>query len=179
MPVDLIRYDLLAQEALRGVVRRVIADAAKNGLPGDHHFFITFDTAKPGIRMSPRLHAQHPQELTIVLQHQFWDLTVTDDAFEVRLSFKGIPEKLVVPFDAIKAFFDPSVKFGVQFDSADAENEQASGKAREPSSALPAGLPGEPVSAEPAIEPVDLADEEPEPPPAGGEVVRLDRFRKK
>jgi uncharacterized protein len=179
MPVDLIRYDLLAQEALRGVVRRVIADTAKNGLPGDHHFFITFDTAKPGIRMSPRLHAQHPQELTIVLQHQFWDLTVTDDAFEVRLSFKGIPEKLVVPFNAIKAFFDPSVKFGVQFDSADAGDEQASGKARDPSSALPAALASEPISAEPEIEPADLTDEEPEPPPAGGEVVRLDRFRKK
>ena len=178
MPVDLIRYDLLAQEALRGVVRRVIADAAKNGLPGDHHFFITFDTAKPGIRMSPRLHAQHPQELTIVLQHQYWDLTVTDDAFEVGLSFKGIPERLVVPFNAIKAFFDPSVKFGVQFDSADAVDEEAPGKAREPISSVPpaAAVPGEPFSAEPTIE--DITDEEPEPP-AGGEVVRLDRFRKK
>jgi uncharacterized protein len=173
MPVDLIRYDLLAQEALRGVVRRVIADAAKNGLPGDHHFFVTFDTTKPGIRMSPRLHAQHPQELTIVLQHQFWDLTVTDDSFEVGLSFKGIPERLVVPFDAIKAFFDPSVKFGVQFDSADARSEEAPGKARDTAPSLP-----ESVSAEPAIEPADLTDEEPEPPP-GGEVVRLDRFRKK
>jgi uncharacterized protein len=179
MPVDLIRYDLLAQEALRGVVRRVIADAAKNGLPGDHHFFITFDTAKPGIRMSPRLHAQHPQELTIVLQHQFWDLTVTDDAFEVGLSFKGIPERLVVPFDAIKAFFDPSVKFGVQFDSADAMDEEVPGKARDTaSSTLPAAAPSEPVVAEPTIEPADLTDEEPEPP-VGGEVVRLDRFRKK
>jgi len=174
MPVDLIRYDLLAQEALRGVVRRVIADAAKNGLPGDHHFFVTFDTTKPGIRMSPRLHAQHPQELTIVLQHQFWDLTVTDDSFEVGLSFKGIPERLVVPFDAIKAFFDPSVKFGVQFDSADARSEEAPGKPRDAASSLP-----ESVSAEPTIEPADLTDEEPEPPPAGGEVVRLDRFRKK
>jgi uncharacterized protein len=174
MPVDLIRYDLLAQEALRGVVRRVIADAAKNGLPGDHHFFITFDTAKPGVRMSPRLHAQHPQELTIVLQHQFWDLTVTDDSFEVGLSFKGIPERLVVPFDAIKAFFDPSVKFGVQFDSAEERSEEAAGKARDAAPSLP-----ESVGAEPAIEPEELTDEEPEPPPAGGEVVRLDRFRKK
>ena len=171
MPVDLIRYDLLAQEALRGVVRRVIADAAKNGLPGDHHFFITFDTSKPGIKMSPRLHAQHPEELTIVLQHQFWDLAVSDDAFEVRLSFKGIPERLVVPFDAIKAFFDPSVKFGVQFDSAD-----AAPKSRE---ALPAAVPSEPISETAEIETADLTDEEPEPPPAGGEVVRLDRFRKK
>ena len=178
MPVDLIRYDLLAQEALRGVVRRVIADAAKNGLPGDHHFFITFDTTKPGIKISPRLHAQHPEELTIVLQHQFWDLAVGDDAFEVRLSFKGIPERLVVPFDAIKAFFDPSVKFGVQFDSADAD-EEAPAKTRE-SAALPAAVPSEPIGEEAAeIEPADVTDEEPEPPPAGGEVVRLDRFRKK
>jgi hypothetical protein len=84
-----------------GVVRRVLAEAAKNGLPGDHHFFITFDTRTPGIRMSTRLHAQHPAELTIVLQHQFWDLTVTEDAFEVGLSFNGTPERLVVPFRAI------------------------------------------------------------------------------
>jgi uncharacterized protein len=180
MPVDLIRYDLLAQEALRGVVRRVIADAAKNGLPGDHHFFITFDTAKPGVRISARLHAQHPQELTIVLQHQFWDLTVTDDAFEVGLSFKGIPERLLVPFDAIKAFFDPSVKFGVQFDSTDEVDEEAPGKARETaSSAMPPALPSEPATTEPAIEPAEVPGEEPESPPAGGEVVRLDRFRKK
>ena len=176
MPVDLIRYDLLAQEALRGVVRRVIADAAKSGLPGDHHFFITFDTTKPGIKMSPRLHAQHPEELTIVLQHQFWDLAVSEDAFEVRLSFKGIPERLVVPFDAIKAFFDPSVKFGVQFDSADAADGEAPAKSRE---ALPAAVPSEPISETAEIETADLTDEEPEPPPAGGEVVRLDRFRKK
>jgi uncharacterized protein len=178
MPVDLIRYDLLAQEALRGVVRRVIADAAKNGLPGDHHFFITFDTTKPGIKLSPRLHAQHPEELTIVLQHQFWDLAVSDDAFEVRLSFKGIPERLVVPFDAIKAFFDTSVKFGVQFDSADAVDEEAPAKTRE-SSALPAAAPSEPIGENAEIEAADVTDEEPEPPPAGGEVVRLDRFRKK
>jgi uncharacterized protein len=178
MPVDLIRYDLLAQEALRGVVRRVIADAAKNGLPGDHHFFITFDTTKPGIKMSPRLHAHHPEELTIVLQHQFWDLAVSDESFEVRLSFRGIPERLVVPFDAIKAFFDPSVKFGVQFDSADAVGEEAPVKTRE-SSALPAAAPSEPIGEEAEIEPADVTDEEPEPPPAGGEVVRLDRFRKK
>jgi len=181
MPVDLIRYDLLAQEALRrGVVRRVIADAAKNGLPGDHHFFITFDTTKPGIKMSPRLLAQHPQELTIVLQHQFWDLAVSDDVFEVRLSFKGIPERLVVPFDAIKGFFDPSVKFGVQFDSADAVDAEAPANTRETtSSALPSAVQSEPIGAAPEIEPADVTDGEPEPPPAGGEVVRLDRFRKK
>ena len=181
MPVDLIRFDLLVQEALRGVVRRVVADAAKNGLPGDHHFFITFDTTTPGVKMSPRLHAQHPEELTIVLQHQFWDLAVSDEAFEVGLSFKGIPERLIVPFAAIKGFFDPSVKFGVQFDNADAAAEEASGKTSgrtalaTPGSALSSG----PASADPSHPPEDVADEEPEPPPSGGDVVRLDRFRKK
>ena len=83
MALDHIRYDLLAQEALRGVVRTVLRDAAKNGLPGEHHFYITFDTCAEGVRLSPRILAQYPQEMTIVLQHQFWDLTVTEDGFEV------------------------------------------------------------------------------------------------
>lgn len=180
MPVDLIRFDLLVQEALRGVVRRVLTDAAKNGLSADHHFFITFATTAPGVKMSPRLHAQHPEELTIVLQHQFWDLAVSDDAFEVGLSFKGIPERLIVPFAAIKGFFDPSVKFGVQFDSVDAAGEAMSGKTSGTTAlAVPSSeSPSEPVEAEPSPAPQDAADEEPEPPP-GGEVVRLDRFRKK
>ena len=172
MPVDLIRYDLLAQEALRGVVRRVIADAAKSGLPGDHHFFITFDTSKPGIKMSPRLHAQHPEELTIVLQHQFWDLTVLEDRFEVGLSFGGIPERLIVPFSAIKSFLDPSVKFGLQFDTSDVAEV-----AGETLPAAPA--PSAVAVPAPADEPAETA-EEPTPPNQGGaEVVRLDRFRKK
>src|SRR5947209_10556774 len=113
MAVDHIRYDLLAQEALRGVVRRVLADAARKGLPGDHHFFVEFDTRAPGVRVSERMRAQYPQEMTIVLQHQFWDLAVAEHAFEVGLSFNGIAERLVVPFDAIKGFFDPSVQFGL------------------------------------------------------------------
>ena len=115
MAVDHIRYDLLAQEALRGVVRNVLADAAKNGLPGEHHFFVTFDTGAEGVVVSTRMRAQYPTEMTVVLQHQFWDLAVTEDRFEVGLSFGGIAEKLVVPFAAIKGFFDPSVKFGLQF----------------------------------------------------------------
>jgi len=100
MSTDHIRYDLLVREALRGVVRRVVADVAKNGLPGDHHFYISFDTRSPGVRLSPRLREQYPEEMTIVLQHQFWDLSADDDVLEVGLSFGGVPERLVVPYEA-------------------------------------------------------------------------------
>ncbi len=124
MSMDHIRYDLLTQSALRGVIRRVLADAAVKGLPGNHHFFITFDTGAEGVRMSPRLKGSYPEEMTIVLQHQFWDLAVGDNDFEVGLAFNGIPERLHVPLTAIKAFFDPSVQFGLQF-SADAEAAEA------------------------------------------------------
>ena len=119
MPVDHIRYDLLTQQALRAVVRRVLSDVAKTGsLPGEHHFYVTFDTRSPGVKLSPRLREQYPEEMTIVLQHQFWDLAVTDAHFEVALSFNGISEKLHVPLEAIKGFFDPSVQFGLQFETA-------------------------------------------------------------
>src|SRR4051794_36192746 len=116
MAVDHIRYDILAQEALRGVVHKVLVDAAKNGLPGEHHFYISFDTRADGVRVSPRMLAQYPEEMTVVLQHQFWDLVVTDDGFEVGISFGGVPERLAVPFAAVKGFFDPSVQFGLQFE---------------------------------------------------------------
>ena len=102
MATDHIRYDILAQEALRGVVRTVLADVAKNGLPGDHHFKITFTTTAPGVRLSERMRGQYPEVMTVILQHQFWDLTVDDDAFEVGLSFGGVPERLAVPFDWIE-----------------------------------------------------------------------------
>src|SRR5712671_5161740 len=130
MPVDHIRYDLLTQQALRAVVRRVIADVAKTGsLPGEHHFYITFDTRASGVKMSSRLRAQYPEDMTVVLQHQFWDLVVTDTYFEVALSFNGISEKLHIPLDAIKGFFDPSVQFGLQFETVTeaptASNESA------------------------------------------------------
>src|SRR5262247_1121103 len=125
MPVDHIRYDLLAQEALRSVVRRVLMDTAKNGLPGEHHFYISFDTRADGVRLSPRMLAQYPTEMTVVLQHQFWDLVVTENGFEVGVSFGGVPERLAVPFAAVKGFFDPSVKFGLQFEEmADAEAQE-------------------------------------------------------
>ena len=123
MATDHIRYDVLARDALRGVLRRVLTDAAEHGLPGEHHFFITFLSTADGVKLSPRLLAQYPEEMTVILQHQFWDLVVTDDRFEVGLSFGGIPERLVVPFNSIKSFFDPSVQFGLQFEPADAAAE--------------------------------------------------------
>jgi hypothetical protein len=173
MATDHIRYDVLARDALRGVLRRVLTDAATHGLPGEHHFFITFLSEADGVKLSPRLLAQYPEEMTIILQHQFWDLVVSEDRFEVGLSFGGIPERLVVPFSAIKSFFDPSVQFGLQFEPAEggmeaAEKDLPAGPA--PSSALAVPDP------EPAEEP---AAEEPARPSEGAEVVRLDRFRKK
>ena len=135
--VDHIRYDLLVQEALRGVLRTVLSDAAKNGLPGDHHFFVTFDTCAEGVRLSQRMRAQYPKEMTIVLQHQFWDLAVSEEAFELGLSFGGVPERLSIPFAAVKGFFDPSVEFGLQFEQIGAEAAEAGAKP----DALPAPKP--------------------------------------
>jgi len=168
MATDHIRYDVLARDALRGVLRQVLADAAAHGLPGEHHFYITFLSNAEGVKLSPRLLSQYPQEMTIILQHQFWDLVVTDDRFEVGLSFNGIPERLVVPFSAIKSFFDPSVQFGLQFETSDA------------SAAAPAETEALPAPAE-AAPPAEAGDKEGEPARQGegAEVVRLDRFRKK
>lgn len=118
-----IDYEGLAQEAMRGVVRTVLIRTAKTGLYGDHHFYISFDTEAPGVSLSRRLKEKYPREMTIVLQHRFWDLAVTDERFEVKLTFDGIPERLVVPFAAIKVFFDPSVRFGLQFEDPNAAGE--------------------------------------------------------
>src|SRR3954452_2935667 len=139
MATDHIRYDVLARDALRGVLRRVLSDAAEHGLPGEHHFFITFLSTAEGVKLSPRLLAQYPEEMTVILQHQFWDLVVTEDRFEVGLSFGGIPERLVVPFNAIKSFFDPSVQFGLQFDPSESMAEMPA--ANLPAVAAPSALP--------------------------------------
>src|SRR5271169_2684072 len=141
MATDHIRYDILAQAALRGVVRTVLADAAKKGLPGEHHFKISFNTMAPGVRLSDRMRAQYPAEMTIVLQHQFWDLSVGDSGFEVGLSFGGMPELVGVPFDAVTAFYDPAVQFGFQFESMEtAAAADASAEARDAEKAsTPAG----------------------------------------
>ena len=114
-----IDYESLAQDALRGVVRTVLARVSQGEqLPGNHHFYISFNTNGDGVSVSRRLREQYPEEMTIVLQHRYWDLQVHDDRFEVKLTFNSIPERLVVPFAAIKVFFDPSVPYGLQFDSA-------------------------------------------------------------
>jgi hypothetical protein len=183
MPTDHIRYDLLAREALRSVVRRVLSDVARNGLPGDHHFYVTFDTRAPGLKISDRLRAEHPEEMTIVLQHQFWDLLVTEEIFEIGLSFKGIAERLVIPFEAIKGFFDPSVQFGLQFETpAASEPAVASAPSKDVKrrgagqSVAPAAEPKLPPSAQP---PAAAGKPEPRAPALGAEVVSLDRFRKK
>ena len=118
-----IDYEALAQNAMRGVVREVLMQAAKSGLPGNHHFYISFDTAASGVVLSKRLKDKYQHEMTIVLQHRFWDLSVNDDGFEVKLTFDGIPERLVVPFAAIRVFFDPSVRYGFQFEDASADSE--------------------------------------------------------
>ena len=206
---DHIRYDLLTQQALRGVVRNVLTDAAKKGLPGEHHFYISFNTQADGVRMSDRLRAQYPEEMTVILQHQFWDLAVTEQGFEVGMSFGGIPEKLAIPFDAITGFFDPSVQFGLQFEEiaegkpdlakpgkkpeakknvlttvgAPESSGKAAPKKSEPATRLPVAPPA-PASV-PAVSPLTPAgeteptDPKPDKPSGGGEVVRLDRFRKK
>ena len=130
---DHIRYDLLTQQALRGVVRNVLTEAAKKGLPGEHHFYISFDTRAEGVRLSDRLKAQYPEQMTVILQHQFWDLEVDEDGFSVGLSFGGVPEKLTVPFETIKGFFDPSVQFGLQFeDVSEAEAVPAADRPSRP-----------------------------------------------
>lgn len=180
---DQIRYDLLTQQALRGVVRNVLADAAKKGLPGEHHFFISFDTHADGVRISDRLLAQYPEEMTIILQHQFWDLKVAEDEFEVGLSFGGIPEKLTVPFEAINGFFDPSVQFGLQFEEVtEGEEAQPAPTVTQDKAAGKRPRPAPPAVAAPKKETTTMAAEpKPDKPAAGGggEVVRLDRFRKK
>lgn len=196
MAVDHIRYDILAQEALRGVVQKVLVDVAKNGLPGEHHFYISFDTRADGVRLSPRMLAQYPEEITVVLQHQFWDLVVTEEGFEIGMSFGGIPERLNVPFAAVKGFFDPSVQFGLQFEEigdAAAAGEDANaparkdrGAARPPAehkgvtpsmAAVPAPANAAPAPANP--DPAKASADDTDKPSGGGEVVRLDRFRKK
>jgi hypothetical protein len=116
MPNDLIRYDLLVQDALRSVVRKVLGDAARHGLPGDHHFNIAFKTQAPGVVIPSAVRQRYPDEMSIILQHEFWDLSVTPETFEVSVNFSRKPERLVVPFDAITGFNDPSVPFGFKLE---------------------------------------------------------------
>jgi hypothetical protein len=173
MADDQIRYDILAQEALRGVMRKVLAEVSRTGLPGNHHFFITFLTNAPGVRISSRLRERYPEQMTIVLQFQYWDMKVTDTGFEVGLSFSDTPEKLEVPFSAVRGFYDPSVNFELEFD---VKMESASEVVERPAppKIVKATRDEKPEQDASAEKPTDAEDGR-----AGAEVVSLDAFRKK
>ena len=162
MAKSMLRYDRLIEDALRGVVRQVLADASVDGLPGAHHFYITFRTTHPGVEISDRLHAQYPEEMTIVIQHQYWGLEVEDTRFRVTLSFNRVQERLDIPFSAVTGFADPSVQFGLQFQPTE--------------DGMPAVAPlaAPDKAAAPAPE-----EETAEKPEDRGQVVALDAFRKK
>jgi hypothetical protein len=178
MAEDLIRYDILAQDALRGVIRKVLSEVARTGLPGEHHFFITFATQAAGVRISSRLLAQYPEDVTIVLQHQYWDLTVTEQAFEVGLSFNGVPERLLVPFSAIKGFLDPAVQFELRFEVAARPPVIADVESPEPAEAPAAIVAAPKADAETEAETADSDAGEDQAAPVA-QVVSLDAFRKK
>jgi hypothetical protein len=120
-----IDYEALAQDAMRGVVRTVLQRVSASGLPGNHHFYIALNTQAPGVVISKRLKEKYPEEMTIVLQHRFWHLAVFDERFEVNLTFDRIPERLVIPFKAVKVFFDPSVPYALQFEESELTTEPA------------------------------------------------------
>lgn len=207
MSEDIIRYDVLAQEAMRGVVKKVLTEVLRAGLPGEHHFYITFNTQAPGVRISSRLHERYPEEMTIVVQHQFWDLEVSAQSFEIGLAFSGVPERLLVPFSAIKSFVDPSVQFGLQFDLLEDDVTEETGEPdNDSSTALGAVAPSavalaakdvaETAEAEKVVEDIlvkaeaadeaaagdknaDKADDKSDDDGASADVVSLDAFRKK
>ncbi len=176
MPTDLIRYDLLVQDALRSVVRRVLADTARAGLPGDHHFNIAFKTQAPGAVVPAAIKSRFPDEMSIILQHEFWDLVVGPDAFEVSLNFSRKPERLTVPFDAITGFTDPSVPFGFKLEPRVGEKPAEPRAAPAPAPPPPAAKPAPAKPAEPAaMKPAAPAEKPAEP----AKVVSIDAFRKK
>lgn len=160
-----LRYDKMVEDALRGVVRDALTLTAREGLMGDHHFYITFRTRQPGVQIPVHVRARHPEDMTIVIQHQYWGLEVDDDGFEVTLSFSGSSERLRIPFDAVTGFADPSAKFGLQFqvDSAfedEDDDDEESGAVVE-------------FSPEPGML------ENAKPSGEVGKVIALDAFRKK
>jgi len=165
---DPLRYDQMLQRALRGVLRETLSYVAAQGLPGNHHLYITFGSQAPGVEIPDYLLASYPNDMTIVLQHQFWDLNVEDERFGVTLSFNDQPERLVIPFEALRVFADPGVEFGLQFTLG---NEQEGTE--------PAPLP---LAAKTGAKPRPVVDHEPardDGESGGAEIVTLDRFRKK
>ena len=172
MARDFIGYQALQDAALRGVVRDALRRIEKQGLIGSHHFYLTFRTKFAGVDIPDFLREQYPEEMTIILQHQFWGLKIGEERFEVTLTFKKLPATLVIPFAALTAFFDPGVNFGLQFRGPDAE-----GKATAPPTMLPQPAPEQNrEKTADAPKPGDTAEK---PPAAPGEVVSLDSFRKK
>ncbi len=188
MATDLIRYDLLVQDALRSVVRKVLSDTARAGLIGEHHFNIAFKTQAPGVVVPAAVKSRFPDEMSIILQHEFWDLVVTQDAFEVNLNFSRKPERLTVPFDAITGFTDPSVPFGFKLEPRQTEKAGDPPTGRAHSTArraepAPPPAPVKPSLGKAAAERAETktaapAGKTPEPPPAA-KVVSIDAFRKK
>ena len=174
MPKDLMDYNRMVETALRNVVRQALERARDEGLPGAHHFYLSFQTEDPGVVLADHLRAKYPDEMTIVIQHQFWGLEVEDDVFEITLSFNKVHERLRVPFRALTGFFDPSVQFGLQFQPA----VGADGNVAKPPAVVP--QPGLPVAS-----PETPAEDESDKPAAdetaedGSKVVALDQFRKK
>jgi uncharacterized protein len=184
MTKDWLRYDRMVEDALRGVVRRALTEVASSGLPGDHHFYLTFRTVEPGVHIAPVLRSQYPKEMTIVLQHQFWGLEVNEEHFAVTLSFGGKHERLVVPYRAIVSFADPSVKFGLQFESAvPAEGEAEGADSAKGRTVTPKDLNDLPRNVqERAVARADEehnANEKTEADKSGAKILALDSFRKK
>ncbi|MDR1827511.1 MAG: ClpXP protease specificity-enhancing factor SspB [Methylobacteriaceae bacterium] len=207
MAQDLIRYDLLVEEAMRKVIASVLRDVARDGLPGQHHFRISFRTDAPGVRLSAAIREKYPTEMVIAIQHQFWDLAVYDDFFEVGLSFSGVPEKLTIPFEAIIMFFDPSVEFALAFEpvpfkksveesheavvtplARPGDADSPVGKAAEPAvtrtkASVPKAKSGASSASEtekkPGKNPASAPSTEKTPSKREADVVRLDHFRKK
>lgn len=150
-----IDYGTLMHKAMRSLILEVLTDVSSNGLPGNHHFFITFDTMHPDVEIADWLSDRYPGEMTIVIQHQYDSLNVTDQGFSITLSFGDMPEPLYVPYDAIKTFVDPSVEFGLRFESQDDEDESA---------------PEAPMDV--------MAEDDDDAPKKDADVVSLDQFRK-
>ena len=147
-----IDYGNLMHRAMRGLIQTVLKDVGAEGLPGAHHFFITFDTAVDGVEMADWLRSRYPGEMTIVIQHWFDSLVVTDDGFSITLNFGNQPEPLVIPFDAVRTFVDPSVEFGLRFETHDDDGDDE--------------------------EDEDGPEDDPTPPQGEAQIVRLDKFRK-
>lgn len=158
-----IDYGGMMHRAMQGLIADVLTGVAERGLPGEHHFFITFDTTEDGVEMADWLRERYPGEMTIVIQHWFEDLRVERDAFSVTLNFGNAPERLRIPFDAVRTFVDPSVEFGLRFETQDADEEEDEAADAD--------------ALEDAPEAAAALDVEPEPR-GGAEVVSLDKWRK-